>query len=714
MASVNKIKELAASHEYSLAAPILDSQDLEKSYNPQFLRVCGEIYENVGRLSEARHLYVKAHTLAPEATRIIFSLIDYYLKMGYFDLAERYFEEYVFYSSGGRDLSNVRYIMKKAKSPDLMELYDMLYPYYRDNMDEKWSFELLLLTKLLDKGDMDIIISDYKATFRTSPYLHLLDEVESDKSVAWDNFFVYAEEPKVDNNPEEEETRQMEQTQLEIDYKRINPETEDVAVITEMVSADAEDSTVVEGVEKGLKRFIKKKFKKKSEDAEKNEESEETSETEEVVAESVENEEASETNAAEVNEGSDDTVADENVELADPTDATETAEEVDEVEAVEKEIESFEQDFVTYELDDGFAPESDTIAGLSEIDEEFDDSSEEAFSAFRDFALFQDDIEDKVEEFVPEPEKDEIEDYIPEPEKDEEFTPEPEIEEEKFTPEVEEKFAPEVEEEIPELEDEVEEFVPEPEAVAEEEEFISGPEVKEEYISEPEPVVEEEKLVPEVEEEFVPEVEEDIPELEDEVEDFVPEPEVVAEEEEFISEPEVKEEYISEPEPIVEEEELVPEVEEEFVPEVEEEIPELEDEVEDFVPEPEAVAEEEEFISEPEVKEEYISEPEPIVEEEELVPEVEEEFVPEVEEEEFIPEPVIEEPSYMKSDAPSIDFARFGSDLFPGLSKEEVKVENHFDEVAKAESEKLNEGLAEEEAKLKEAEALLASLGIKL
>ena len=551
MASVNKIKELAASHEYSLAAPILDSQDLEKSYNPQFLRVCGEIYENVGRLSEARHLYVKAHTLAPEATRIIFSLIDYYLKMGYFDLAERYFEEYVFYSSGGRDLSNVRYIMKKAKSPDLMELYDMLYPYYRDNMDEKWSFELLLLTKLLDKGDMDIIISDYKATFRTSPYLHLLDEVETDKSVAWDNFFIYAEKPMADNDPEEEETRQMEQTQLEIDYKRINPETEDVAVITEMVSADAEDSNVVEGVEKGLKRFIKKKFKKKSEDAEKTDESEETAETDTTE----------DSNAAEVGSEASEEVANaetagasvevEDVELAAPTDATEEAE-TSEAEKVADEVEeSFEQDFVTYEFDDGFAPESDTIAGLSEIDEEFDDSSEEAFSAFRDFALFQDDLEDKVEEFVPEPE----EEYIPEPE--------------------------------PEIEDEVEE-------------------------------------------EFVPEVEEDIPEIEEEEEEFIPDPE-----------------------PVVEEEEFVPE------------------------PEPEVVAEEE-----------YIPEPEPI--------------------------PVVEEPSYMKSDAPSIDFARFGSDLFPGLSKEEVKVENHFDEVAKAESEKLNEGLAEEEAKLKEAEALLASLGIKL
>ena len=545
MASVNKIKELAASHEYSLAAPILDSQDLEKSYNPQFLRVCGEIYENVGRLSEARHLYVKAHTLAPEATRIIFSLIDYYLKMGYFDLAERYFEEYVFYSSGGRDLSNVRYIMKKAKSPDLMELYDMLYPYYRDNMDEKWSFELLLLTKLLDKGDMDIIISDYKATFRTSPYLHLLDEVETDKSVAWDNFFIYAEKPMADNDPEEEETRQMEQTQLEIDYKRINPETEDVAVITEMVSADAEDSNVVEGVEKGLKRFIKKKFKKKSEDAEKTDESEETAETdttEDSSAAEVGSEASEEVANAETAGAS---VEVEDVELAAPTDATEEAE-TSEAEKVADEVEeSFEQDFVTYEFDDGFAPESDTIAGLSEIDEEFDDSSEEAFSAFRDFALFQDDLEDKVEEFVPEPEEDEIEDYVPEPEPEEEYIPEPEPE---IEDEVEEEFVPEVEEDIPELEEE-EEFVPEIEEdipeLEEEEEFIPEPEVKEEYVPETEP-----EVVDEVEEEFVPEVEEDIPEIEEEEEEFIPEPEpeVVAEEEEFV--PEVEEDI-----PEIEEEE---------------------------------------------------------------------------------------------------------------------------------------------------------------
>ena len=121
MTSVNKIKQLAEAHEYDLAEPILDSQDLEKSFNPQFLRVCGEVYENVGRLTEARQMYVKAHSMAPEANRIIFSLINYYLKLGYFDLADRYFEEYVFYSSGEeQDLKNIRYIMKKKNNIEVI------------------------------------------------------------------------------------------------------------------------------------------------------------------------------------------------------------------------------------------------------------------------------------------------------------------------------------------------------------------------------------------------------------------------------------------------------------------------------------------------------------------------------------------------------------------------------------------------------------------
>ena len=267
MTSVNKIKELAAAHEYELAEGILDSQDLEKSYNPQFLRVCGEIYENVGRMREARYYYVKAHSMAPEATRIIYSLINYYLKVGYFELAERYFEEYIYYSNGDdRELKNIRYIMKKAKKPDLLELYDMIYPYYRDNMDIEWSYELLTLSRLLDKEDIDVIANDYKATFKTSPYLSLIDSAKAEKLQAWDSFFIYAEEEAKDDKPEDEPARIIEKEQLRIDYLKMNPqEGENEAVITSMVSGEEESGSIksLNDVEKGLKSLIKKKFKKK-------------------------------------------------------------------------------------------------------------------------------------------------------------------------------------------------------------------------------------------------------------------------------------------------------------------------------------------------------------------------------------------------------------------------------------------------------------------
>ena len=661
MTSVNKIKELANAHEYSLAAPILDSQDLDKSYNPQFLRICGEVYENVGRLSEARYLYVKAHTLAPEATRIIYSLIDYYLRVGYFDLADRYFDEFIFFSKeAGRELSNVKYIMKKAKAPDLEELYDIIFPYYRDNMDEYWSFELLCLSKLLDKGDMDIISNDYKATFKSGIYLPLVDSVLEEKSAAWDNFFVYAEKAVEDNKPEEEETRKMEQEQLEKDYYVMNPESRE-AVITEMVSAEEKkkdfDFKNIEGVEKGLKRFIKKKFKKKDKDAEEDKETtegevaegEETEgeapETEAEGAEAKQSGEAEENDSTEASgegEKSADGEAEQNIELADPTDAT--PEDAQETEAEETEEESpeeeFEEEFVTYEFDDGFAPVSDTIAGLSEADFlDVDESISDSSSVFREFAEYQSVNNSEPDIFVPE-EEEEPEIYIPEPES------EPVVEE-------------------------VEE--PEPEPVVEE-------------VEEPEPEPEPEPVVEEVEE---PEPEPVVEEVEE------PEPEPVVEE---VTEPE--------PEAVVEELEIDDEITEETVEEPVEEV------VEETVEEP---AEEvvEEAVEEPveEVVEETVEEPaEEDIEEtvEEPVEEVVEETVEETVEE---PEPI---PSYMKNDIPSMDFSQFSSDLFPTLGRKETVTENRFNDVVKVESEKLDAGLMEEEAKLKEAEALLASLGIKL
>ena len=683
MTSVNKIKELASAHEYELAVGILDSQDLEKSLNPQFIRTCGEVYENVGRMKEARQLYVKAHSMAPESTKIIYSLINYYLKVGYFKLAEKYFEEYVFFSAGSeRDLINIKYIMKKAKKPDLLELYSMIFPYYRDNMDMEWSYELLVLSKLLDKEGLDIIASDYKATFKSSPYLHLVDSALEEISVAWDSFFIYAEEEKEDDAEDEQEIRDLEEAQFEKDYLRMNPPEEE-AVITQMVADNENQLNLksVDDMERGLKRFIKKKFKKQS--AEETAEADETNvDAAEGSSESTSGEDGASVASAEGTasvasaEGDADSASKSDVEkdaeeisqivgasgenasgdtpangaADDSKDASDaSAEEKAEDKSENKsegdkpertsilskiiaarksddepddevdELDEYKPDFVTYEFDDGFAPESETISGLEEVDEEFDEEYD-SFNAFKDFSKFQDKLsvtENDVNE--------------PEPEPVAESEPEPVAEE---TVDTEDEFVPEVEEEIPELEEEEEspfasvnrytETVEEPEPVAEEE-----------FVSEPEPVVEEV---------------------------IEPEPESVAEE---VTEPEpepVYEEPVSEPEP--------------------------EPVYEEPVSEPEPVVE---TVTEPEPVLEEVSEPEPISN----VPVVQNEYLP----------------AY---DLPSMDFGRFSSDLFPTLGKEEKQVENKFEKVIKTESEKLDEGLKEEEAKLKEAEALLASLGIKL
>lgn len=299
MANVNKIKQMAERHEYNLAVDILDSQNLERSLNPQFLRSCAEIYENVGRLKEARQLYVKAHSMAPVANRIIFSIMNFYLKRGFKSLAERYYEEYEANITGlSGEFSEGSYIMKKAARAELSVLHDMLYPGFRDQLDENWSFELFLILYLMDKKDeYEILSSDYLATFKDGYYTQTIVDILDGREKAEVYFYIYPKEESADKDPEEESIRAQEEEVLKADYLRRNPQSQD-AVITEMYDdvktgskflnkikknkdgsaeseLDADGNVIVsedgasEGevqlnaaVEKRLKSFIRKRFLK--------------------------------------------------------------------------------------------------------------------------------------------------------------------------------------------------------------------------------------------------------------------------------------------------------------------------------------------------------------------------------------------------------------------------------------------------------------------
>ncbi len=168
-------------------------------------------------------------------------------------------------------------------------------------------------------------------------------------------------------------------------------------------------------------------------------------------------------------------------------------------------------------------------------------------------------------------------------------------------------------------------------------------------------------------------------------------------EEEPETEEEIEEPEVVEPEPEIEAE-PEPEIEETVVEEAVEEEPETEEEIEEpevVEPEPEVESE-----SEPEIEETVVEE---AVEEE---PETEEEI--EEPKEEFHVAPFTTKPEK------KLDFPVFKSSLFPDYHKEVKVIENNFNEIMEEAQDKMTENMQKEEQMQREAEALLASLGISI
>ena len=155
--------------------------------------------------------------------------------------------------------------------------------------------------------------------------------------------------------------------------------------------------------------------------------------------------------------------------------------------------------------------------------------------------------------------------------------------------------------------------------------------------------------------------------------------------------------------------------------------PEIEETVEE---EPETELEIEETVEEEpevevEIEEPEVVEPEPEVESE-SEPEIEEAVVEEAVEEEPETEEEIEEleeepkeefhvaPFTTKPEKKKLDFPVFKSSLFPDYHKEVKVVENNFNEIMEEAQDKMTENMQKEEQMQREAEALLASLGISM
>ena len=767
MASVNKIKELANSREYSLALELVEHQDLTKSLNPQFLRLCGEIYIKNDRYKDARRCLIMAHRLGPESKRVLYTFVELYLRMGYFQLAKTYYDMYMF-DANAYDSRDMEYVWNKHEHADDYKTLEPLIAGYAHNLDYDWSFELYLLYKKEEKQNEAATLAElYHASFKNSDNSQIILDIEAGKVKVDTYFDIYADTEAVDDDPDMEALRAEEQELLATDDLRMHPKEAEITIMYE-------DSYTPAGSEKKVQKMLKKqereeqrkekKLLKKQKQQEKAEAAaaaeaekteaevkpatEEKTETETKVPETVADETEQKTSEkttvteqetaekASVTETSEQKTAEE----ASVTETSEqkTAEEASETEAEEPEKEkkkgffqrrkrkkheeesettdadieetkevtsesedvkpseepkesnsdisseiaettgqaedmrhgkgTIAKDVVVVDEDDGFEAEADTIEELASkehVTQETETKEAEVTTAKKTTFEFQT-VELAPEDFEEEYEVDDFSETV-----DDEFgemkmpEPKPEIEETvEEEPEIEE-IAEETVEEEPEVEEEIEE----PEVVEPEPEIEAEPE------SEIEETVEESvKEEPEAELEIEETVEEE-PEAEEEIE----EPEVVEPEPEVETEPELEIEETVEEEPEVEEEIEEPEVVE---------------------PEPEVESE-----SEPEIEETVVEE---AVEEE---PETEEEIEEPEEEpkEEFHVAPFTTKPEKKK-----LDFPVFKSSLFPDYHKEVKIVENNFNEIMEEAQDKMTENMQKEEQMQREAEALLASLGISI
>ena len=771
MASVNKIKELANSREYSLALELVEHQDLTKSLNPQFLRLCGEIYIKNDRYKDARRCLIMAHRLGPESKRVLYTFVELYLRMGYFQLAKTYYDMYMF-DANAYDSRDMEYVWNKHEHADDYKTLEPLIAGYAHNLDYDWSFELYLLYKKEEKQNEAATLAElYHASFKNSDNSQIILDIEAGKVKVDTYFDIYADTEAVDDDPDMEALRAEEQELLATDDLRMHPKEAEITIMYE-------DSYTPAGSEKKVQKMLKKqereeqrkekKLLKKQKQQEKAEAAaaaeaekteaevkpatEEKTETETKVPETVADETEQKTSEkttvteqetaekASVTETSEQKTAEEaseteaeepekekkkgffqrrkrkkHEEESETTDADieETKEVTSESEDVKPSEEPKEsnsdisseiaettgqaedmrhgkgtiaKDVVVVDEDDGFEAEADTIEELASkehVTQETETKEAEVTTAKKTTFEFQT-VELAPEDFEEEYEVDDFSETV-----DDEFgemkmpEPKPEIEETvEEEPEIEE-IAEETVEEEPEVEEEIEE----PEVVEPEPEIEAEPE------SEIEETVEESvKEEPEAELEIEETVEEE-PEAEEEIE----EPEVVEPEPEVETEPELEiEETV---EDVVEEE---PETELEIEETVEEE-PEVEVEIEEpevVEPEPEVESE-----SEPEIEETVVEE---AVEEE---PETEEEIEEPEEEpkEEFHVAPFTRKPEKKK-----LDFPVFKSSLFPDYHKEVKIVENNFNEIMEEAQDKMTENMQKEEQMQREAEALLASLGISI
>lgn len=142
---LDQMKSLYAEEKYEDAADIADTINWNKIKNVNALVKAGEIYEKTERYEDSREVLLLAYDRSPIGRMIIYRLAEVAIKMGDYEGAEDYCQEFVEIAPRDSLKYVLRYDIKKAEGASYEELIPILEELKEQEYTEEWAYELAYL-----------------------------------------------------------------------------------------------------------------------------------------------------------------------------------------------------------------------------------------------------------------------------------------------------------------------------------------------------------------------------------------------------------------------------------------------------------------------------------------------------------------------------------------------------------------------------------------
>ena len=141
-AKLEDINAFVENRDYKSALEIVETIDWRRVKNARTLSIIGEIYAANKQYEESRDLFLMAYNRSSLGKNVLGRLIDVSLKLGDFDDATAYYEEYKDIAPSDYSLYIYRYKILKEKEAPMQERIAALEEYKDKEFTDRWSYEL--------------------------------------------------------------------------------------------------------------------------------------------------------------------------------------------------------------------------------------------------------------------------------------------------------------------------------------------------------------------------------------------------------------------------------------------------------------------------------------------------------------------------------------------------------------------------------------------